>query len=80
MLWRANIRELPSSESVSQRKVSRHYRVPKNEANRAVIGKQRGNNFKRIFDSAQQQLRTKFGMEMVVLPAKEKITLKDKRG
>jgi melanoma-associated antigen len=35
--------------------------------------------FKRVFQQAQTQLRTKFGMEMVELPVKEKITMKDKR-
>lgn len=35
--------------------------------------------FKRVFEQAQTQLRTKFGMQMVELPAKEKITMKDKR-
>jgi hypothetical protein len=44
-----------------------------------VIGKQRG-SFKRVFDAAQIQLRTKFGMQMVELPTKERTTLKDKRG
>jgi hypothetical protein len=45
-----------------------------------VIGKQRGNNFKQIFSQAQAQLRTKFGMEMLELPGKEKVTMKEKRG
>ena len=45
-----------------------------------VIGKQRGNNFKQIFAAAQDQLRTKFGMEMLELPGKEKVTMKEKRG
>ncbi len=44
-----------------------------------VIGKQRG-SFKRVFESAQIQLRTKFGMEMVELPVREKTTMKEKRG
>ncbi|KAH8597710.1 MAGE family-domain-containing protein [Bisporella sp. PMI_857] len=35
--------------------------------------------FKRIFDLAQGQLREKFGMMMVELPTKEKITMKEKR-
>ncbi|KAE8448749.1 hypothetical protein EG329_008964 [Mollisiaceae sp. DMI_Dod_QoI] len=43
-----------------------------------VIGKQRG-SFKRVFESAQIQLRTKFGMEMVELPVREKTTMKEKR-
>jgi hypothetical protein len=45
----------------------------------AVLGKHKA-PFKRIFDGAQTQLRTKFGMEMTELPQKEKVTLKDRRG
>ncbi|KAJ5053732.1 uncharacterized protein L3040_000023 [Drepanopeziza brunnea f. sp. 'multigermtubi'] len=45
-----------------------------------VIGKQqRGGAFKRIFDAAQKDLRLKFGMEMVQMTSKEKITMKEKR-
>lgn len=44
-----------------------------------VIGKQRG-SFRRVFEGAQEQLRSKFGMEMVELPAREKTTMKEKRG
>ena len=35
--------------------------------------------FKSVFDAAQLVLRSTFGMELVELPAKEKVTLKDKR-
>lgn len=35
--------------------------------------------FRRVFQQAQKQLKTKFGMQMVELPVKEKITMKDKR-
>lgn len=45
-----------------------------------VIGKQHRGAFKRVFESAQHQLRTKFGLEMVELPAKTKNTMKEKRG
>ncbi|KAG4437479.1 hypothetical protein IFR05_007034 [Cadophora sp. M221] len=44
-----------------------------------VIGKQNRGAFKRVFESAQNQLRTKFGMEMVELPIKTKNTMKEKR-
>jgi len=43
-----------------------------------VFGKHRA-PFKQVFDEAQMQLRNKFGMEMVELPSKEKITLKERR-
>ena len=36
--------------------------------------------FKRVFDLAQLQLRSIFGMQMVELPGREKVTLKDRRG
>jgi melanoma-associated antigen len=45
-----------------------------------VIGKQRGNNFRKIFGATQDQLRTKFGMELMELPSREKVTMKEKRG
>ena len=44
-----------------------------------VIGKQR-RSFKRVFEAAQKQLQKKFGMEMVELPAREKVTMREKRG
>lgn len=43
-----------------------------------VLLKRRG-TFNRVFDAAQKQLRTKFGVEMVELPLKEKVTLKERR-
>lgn len=46
----------------------------------AVIGKQHRGTFKRVFDSAQKDLRAKFGMEMVQLTSREKVTMKEKRG
>lgn len=36
--------------------------------------------FKAVFEEAQIQLRHTFGMEMVELPAKEKVTVREKRG
>jgi len=39
-----------------------------------------GRQFKKVFEQAQMELRTVFGMEMVELPAKEKITVQQKRG
>jgi hypothetical protein len=54
--------------------------IRRNGITEKVIGKQRGNNFKQIFAAAQDQLRIKFGMEMLELPGKEKVTMKEKRG
>ncbi|KAK0365211.1 hypothetical protein LTR94_007761 [Friedmanniomyces endolithicus] len=39
-----------------------------------------GRQFKPVFEQAQLQLRSVFGMEMVELPEKEKVTLAQKRG
>lgn len=44
-----------------------------------VLGNNGRGSFKRVFEAAQKQLRSKFGMEMIELPAREKVTLKDKR-
>ncbi|KAH7409632.1 MAGE family-domain-containing protein [Cadophora sp. MPI-SDFR-AT-0126] len=53
--------------------------IKRQEISEKVIGKQHRGSFKRVFESAQNQLRTKFGMEMVELPAKTKNTMKEKR-
>lgn len=45
-----------------------------------VFGKHSGRKFQQIFDQAQDHLVDNFGMQMVELPSKEKITLKDRRG
>lgn len=44
-----------------------------------VLGSQ-GRQFKKVFDQAQSDLRSVFGMEMVELPAKEKVTIRQRRG
>ena len=36
--------------------------------------------FKLVFELAQMQLKTVFGMQMVELPGREKVTLKERRG
>ncbi|KAI0870221.1 MAGE protein [Hypoxylon argillaceum] len=43
-----------------------------------VLGTQ-ARSFRRVFDSAQEQLQKVFGMEMVELPVRERRTLKDKQ-
>jgi hypothetical protein len=45
----------------------------------AVFGKHKV-PFKQVFDEAQEQLRNKFGMEMIELPSKEKTTKKARIG
>ncbi|KFY07062.1 hypothetical protein V492_07481 [Pseudogymnoascus sp. VKM F-4246] len=44
-----------------------------------VFGKHGGRKFQQLFDEAQIHLQEKFGMQMVELPSKEKVTLKDRR-
>lgn len=36
--------------------------------------------FNQVFEKAQEQLQHVFGMEMIELPAKEKVTIAQKRG
>lgn len=45
-----------------------------------VLGEQGSRQFKTVFETAQQHLRSKFGMEMVELPAREKVTILQRRG
>jgi hypothetical protein len=72
-----NTREFLSKERELPRKVRISSQTETLETNKLVIGKQRG-AFKRTFEAAQKQLRSKFGMEMVELPAREKVTMKEK--
>ena len=44
----------------------------------SVLGDQ-GRAFKRVFDGAQQTLRTVFGMQMVELPLRDRLTKEEKR-
>lgn len=45
-----------------------------------VLGEQGSRQFKTVFESAQLELREKFGMEMTELPAREKTTIAQRRG
>lgn len=45
-----------------------------------VLGEQGSRQFKVVFESAQRELRSKFGMEMTELPAREKVTILQRRG
>lgn len=45
-----------------------------------VLGEQGSRRFKAVFDEAQTVLRKRFGMEMVELPGKEKVTISQRRG
>lgn len=45
-----------------------------------VLGEQGARQFKVVFEGAQKALRATFGMQMVELPAKEKVTVSQRRG
>lgn len=45
-----------------------------------VLGEMGGRKFKLVFEGAQEQLRQVFGMEMVELPGREKVTVAQRRG
>jgi len=45
-----------------------------------VLGEQGSRQFKLVFEHAQRELRHKFGMEMTELPAREKVTITQRRG
>lgn len=45
-----------------------------------VLGEQGSRQFKIVFESAQRELRSRFGMEMTELPAREKVTISQRRG
>ena len=45
-----------------------------------VLGEQGSRQFKLVFEGAQKLLRERFGMQMVELPAKEKVTISQRRG
>ncbi|KAJ5130742.1 uncharacterized protein N7515_006781 [Penicillium bovifimosum] len=45
-----------------------------------VLGEQGSRQFKLVFEQAQRELRHRFGMEMNELPAREKITISQRRG
>lgn len=45
-----------------------------------VLGDQGSRPFKTVFEMAQKALRERFGMELVELPQKEKVTASQRRG
>jgi melanoma-associated antigen len=45
-----------------------------------VLGEAGGRQFKFVFERAQVELRTKFGMQMEELPSREKFTISQRRG
>lgn len=61
---------------------SEYSRLPirRNDISAKVLGEQGSRQFKLVFDQAQRELRQRFGMEMTELPAREKVTITQRRG
>lgn len=61
---------------------SEYSRLPirRNDISAKVLGEQGSRQFKLVFNQAQQELRQRFGMEMTELPAREKVTITQRRG
>ena len=78
----------PSSTDVMVKKMvrlalsSEYARLPirRTEISAKVLGEQGARQFKLVFDEAQKILRHRFGMQMIELPAKEKVTITQRRG
>ncbi|KAJ5909008.1 hypothetical protein N7495_001690 [Penicillium taxi] len=60
---------------------SEYARLPirRGDISTKVLGEQGARQFKKVFESAQNELRNRFGMEMTELPAKEKVTITQRR-
>ncbi|KAJ5406858.1 hypothetical protein N7465_008142 [Penicillium sp. CMV-2018d] len=60
---------------------SEYSRLPirRNDISAKVLGEQGSRQFKLVFDQAQRELRQRFGMEMTELPAREKVTITQRR-
>ncbi|KAE8333084.1 MAGE family-domain-containing protein [Aspergillus sergii] len=77
----------PSSTDVMVKKMvrlalaSEYARQPirRTEISTKVLGEQGVRQFKVVFESAQRVLREKFGMQMVELPGRERVTIHDRR-
>lgn len=61
---------------------SEYSRLPirRTDISAKVLGEQGSRQFKTVFDQAQRVLRSRFGMQMVELPGKEKVTISQRRG
>ncbi|KAJ5763994.1 hypothetical protein N7533_002675 [Penicillium manginii] len=60
---------------------SEYSRLPirRTDISAKVLGEQGTRQFKVVFEQAQKELKTRFGMEMVELPAREKTTISQRR-
>lgn len=60
--------------------MKRKIETNKGRGNFTVMAPGTGRHFKYVFSEAQERLRNVFGMQMVELPQKEKISISQKRG
>ncbi|KAI2717555.1 hypothetical protein CBS147332_4435 [Penicillium roqueforti] len=60
---------------------SEYSRLPirRNDISAKVLGEHGSRQFKLVFDQAQREMRQRFGMEMSELPAREKVTISQRR-
>lgn len=54
--------------------------IRRSDISSKALGEQGARLFKPVFESAQRELRERFGMEMTELPAREKVTVTQRRG
>jgi len=54
--------------------------VRRTDISAKVLGEQGTRQFKAVFQGAQKALQERFGMQMVELPGKEKVTISQRRG
>ena len=61
---------------------SEYSRIPIRRADigTKVLGEGASRQFKHVFDGAQKELLNTFGMQLLELPVKEKVTVSQKRG
>lgn len=85
MPWPATILEHQYGGRASRRKVCRsgnriYQKIQQGRdlTAKTVLG-DRSRAFRRVFDGAQKTLRAVFGMEMVELPVRDKLTKEEKR-
>ncbi|KAL2014779.1 hypothetical protein VTN00DRAFT_2304 [Thermoascus crustaceus] len=77
----------PSSTDVMVKKLvrlalaSEYARQPirRTDISAKVLGEQGARQFKTVFEEAQKALRVRFGMEMVELPGRERVTIRERR-
>lgn len=54
--------------------------IRRSDISTKVLGETGSRQFKVVFEGAQEELETKFGMRMIELPMREKTNLSQRRG